>query len=110
MAVNYNSGEWFGWNGGECPVHPETVVECVCLEGEYTSHTDGDAGEWNWDDEICPIIAFRVIKEHKEPREFWLFWSDTKSDWLVSASKTYAYEMHPKTHGHDVVHVREVLE
>ena len=26
---NYNDGRWHGWNGGECPVHPETVVVVV---------------------------------------------------------------------------------
>ena len=27
--TNYNDGRWHGWNGGECPVHPETVVVVV---------------------------------------------------------------------------------
>ena len=27
--TSYNDGKWHGWNGGECPVHPETEVEFV---------------------------------------------------------------------------------
>ena len=23
--VDYNDGNWHGWDGGECPVHPESV-------------------------------------------------------------------------------------
>lgn len=25
--ANYNDGTIHGWNGGDCPVHPETVVK-----------------------------------------------------------------------------------
>ena len=24
-------GPWIGWNGGECPVHPETVIEVALI-------------------------------------------------------------------------------
>lgn len=27
------AGPWIGWNGGECPVHPETIVEWVTYDG-----------------------------------------------------------------------------
>ena len=27
--TNYNDGKWHGWNGGECPVHPKSMVDAV---------------------------------------------------------------------------------
>lgn len=77
--VNYNDGKWHGWNGGECPVHPKSEVE-VRFRGyakEYYLCDRRDAGGWAWrhDDSNYDIIAFRVIKEHKEPpkpREWWV--------------------------------------
>lgn len=66
--ADYNDGSWHGWNGGECPVHPETMVE-VALENGIAS---GRATGWDWDSESDPIVAFRVVKEHQEPREFYL--------------------------------------
>lgn len=74
-------GKWNGWNGGECPVHPDTVVqvqrrdetrEQVEAESPSSAHR---ANEWDWacDGVAGDIIAFRVVKEHKEQREFWAF-------------------------------------
>lgn len=66
--TNYNDGNWHGWNGGECPVHPDTVVEYQC----YARGVVKASGlAWEHDGTECDIIAFRVTKEHKEPREFW---------------------------------------
>lgn len=71
MAVNYNDGKWHGWHGGKCPVHPDTVVEVRLGDREYEGPDMEDrANGWVW--EIIGdqgIIAFRVIKEHREPRE-----------------------------------------
>lgn len=65
--TNYNDGEWHGWNGGECPVHPETIVIA-----QHESRETLAAKYFNWKTEgDFDIIAFRVIKEHKEPREFY---------------------------------------
>lgn len=64
-STNYNDGKWHGWNGGECPVHPETVVKGFM---SYPCHFTGQAGFMDW----SHIKQFRVIKEHREPREWWL--------------------------------------
>lgn len=62
---NYNDGKWHGWNGGECPVHPETVVDCRFYNGNCDER---DAGDYSWSyDGASRIVAFRVVKEHKEP-------------------------------------------
>ena len=67
MEVNYNDGKWHGWNGGDCPVHPETVVEAFCsVEKEYFDPDYADEFDWSTPG------AFRVVKEYKEPREFWV--------------------------------------
>lgn len=74
--MNYNDGKWHGWNGGECPVHPRTVVHFCCMNiaGGKTEASDL---VWNNEDDavedgVDPVVAFRVIKEHREPLEFWV--------------------------------------
>lgn len=68
--TDYNDGKWHGWNGGECPVHPKTEVN-VCFMGQ-TGFTQ-KAGELNWKGvSRRPITSFKVVKEHKKPREFWV--------------------------------------
>ena len=75
---DYNDGKWHGWNGGECPVHGDSHVEYVTLNEPGIS----DAGSLDWNTEILPIIAFRVTKQHREPRELWL--RDTGHGVMVS--------------------------
>lgn len=71
--VNYNDGLWHGWNGGDCPAHPETVVDLTVWVDAYGSgsgldgHTGIKAGSISWHS----VNAFRIIKEHKEPRQWW---------------------------------------
>lgn len=70
MCTNYNDGLWHGWNGGECPVHPKTKVELVA--GNWLASGIA-AREHDWSgDQKYPIIAFRVVKEFREPREWWI--------------------------------------
>lgn len=56
-----------------------------------------------------PIAAFRIIKEHREPREFWLIPCDAEDNggWIYDR-KEEAVEA--SGGGLEVVHVREVLE
>ena len=78
QSENYVEGKWYGWNGGECPVHPDTDVDVVChdlLEDEHESVracAKERAGDWCWSDESEPIIAFRVVKYHVEPKVVWV--------------------------------------
>lgn len=96
--IDYNDGKWHGWNGGEMPVHGDSIVE-VSLLDQGTMHGE-DAIQWNWSTTpTSHIIAFRVTKEHKEPREFWVCPAtdctfDDVSDKFVSG----------------YIHVREVIE
>lgn len=93
-ATNYNDGKWHGWNGGECPVHPETVVTCMWQDKD--GFFDGDTGKarlFAWHD----LDAFRVVKENKEPREFWI------------CAATYETFTNKPAYG-KYIHVREVIE
>ena len=64
-APDYNDGDWHGWAGGECPVHPESDVVVRYSQGPY--HL-GKASVVMWHS----ALLFRVTKEHKEPRDFWI--------------------------------------
>ena len=97
--TDYNDGNWHGWNGGECPVHPKSEVEAVWHDSRMKRA--GMTGPRPAKVENEPTLAwehvvkFRVVKAHAEPQHFefdpkkYLIWFES-SDGLV--------------------HVREVLE
>jgi hypothetical protein len=93
--VDYNDGNWWGWNGGECPesVHPSSWVQVVEQHGadETVAKNIGWRGLFG---------AFRVTKVHREPREFWI---------NTAGGQARIYSAEPdRPHGY--THVREVLE
>lgn len=110
--TNYNDGKWHGWNGGECPVHPKSVVDMVWPSGLDDSKAFRDvrlAGNFSWgvSDTSLPML-FRVVEEYKEPREFWvnvyegdcyssLYQSKESADMLATSNRL------------DCIHVREVI-
>tara|TARA_R110000796_G_scaffold30122_14_gene80781 strand:- start:2679 stop:3161 length:483 start_codon:yes stop_codon:yes gene_type:complete len=88
------TGKWIGWNGGECPVHSEAVVEVTY--GEERDRRLASVFDWNHD--LLPIVAYRVIKEYVEapkPREFWI---------CLDTSEVYFYRVL------GAIHVQEILE
>ena len=75
QSEEYVEGQWYGWNGGECPVHPETVVDVAvdATKGFIDLYESRLAGNFNWSrDSAGPIITFRVVKHHVEPNVFWV--------------------------------------
>lgn len=71
--TNYNDGDWHGWNGGECPVHPESVVEVVFERQHDFYSVVCEAKDVDWDiREDEKVIVFRVVKAYREPREIWV--------------------------------------
>ncbi|WP_313349366.1 hypothetical protein [Paracoccus sp. (in: a-proteobacteria)] len=93
-SCKYEPGIWHGWNGGECPVHPKTVVVAAFHDGMLpASH----ASDWDWSVNRCPIIAFRIVREYREPREWW-----------VHPERHIASDYNPNVDGW--VHVREVID
>ena len=103
--TEYKENVWYGWNGGECPVHPETFVEYIYLDDSIGPCLCKDeAGRFIWlNNDGLPIVSFRVIKEHKEPREFWLVLNRVYTSEIEA--KIYANNVDSK-----VIHVREVLD
>lgn len=107
--TDYNDGKWHGWNGGECPVHSKSIVEVV-------THLHGKIGEcaastkgW-WANHSNPIIAFRVIKPHREPREFYIAHEFEGSRLVLFKSKAQAQESGwGGDDGMELIHVCEVL-
>jgi len=91
--TNYNDGLWHGWNGGECPVRPESIIEIVSSGGNLIKMA---ANYGAWDHPTMQLIAFRVVAEHKEPREFWI---DLKTGVACSYGNVSG-----------MIHVREVIE
>lgn len=67
-APDYNNGDWWGWNGGECPVDTRSKVDVVFggqTEQPYYNHF---AANVFWEIGAGPsdIIAFRVTKPYVE--------------------------------------------
>lgn len=94
--TNYNDGDWHGWQGGECPVHPKTGIVVKWRDGIEAPETEaGVFAKSHWQD--AAIVAFRVVKEHREPREFW-----------ISEGALMAYGHPVEIQG--LIRVREVLE
>ena len=96
--TDYNDGKWHGWNGGECPVHPKSEVQV--LHSDNGILNERRAGIEEWSSEY--IIAFRVTKPHKEPREFWIDPYGYAHDNPKDAKPTSPMQ--------SAIHVREVIE
>lgn len=103
--TDYNDGNRHGWDGGERPVHPMTEVEVLFPNGSrkyVTSQDWSPAGDLAWNATPC---LFRIVKEYREPREFWV----TNNDAFAHDSLEQALA-DPLTEKHGYIHVREVLE
>ena len=99
--TNYNDGNWHGWKGGDCPVHPKSVVEYVTIEPTEIKEDKDKAGLLYW---IAgtDIVAFRVTKEYKQPREYWVK-NDCKK--VLTFRDTDDNETYTQ---HGYIHVKEV--
>ena len=110
-APNYNDGKWHGWNGGECPVDVESIVEGMYLRDDMPapeSPCTDRAGHFDWEYEAAnTLIAFRVIKEHREPREFWLGCAGGYRHTFETPDAADTYKR--QNIGAEIIHVREVI-
>ena len=102
--TDYNDGKWHGWNGGKSPLHPNTLVDLHYEDGR--SFNEVEAGysktvRWMHSEPTARIVAFRVTKQYKEPREFWILPPTTTGHFTV------VVEVEPQ-HLHNFIHVREV--
>jgi len=105
--TNYNDGNWHGWNGGECPVHPKSVVDA---REEIGVRWLSQAENCDWH---SMRGAFRVVKEYREPRECWAV-GKRMHDSLADAEAFRArVDAANPGHGHldrPITHWREVVE
>lgn len=90
----YDQVVWYGWNGGQCPVHHKTTVSVVCSTG-IAGIVPADDVDWE-----NLRGAFCIVKEHREPRDFWI---------NTVAGRDRICRTEPcKPHAY--THVREVIE
>jgi len=70
--TDYNNGEIWGWNGGKCPVHPESKVN-VWLRGK-SAYFDSSARQlwWGHRDTGGDIVCFQVTEVYAEPKTIWV--------------------------------------
>lgn len=54
-------------------------------------------------------LAYRLKPQPPKPREFWLFWSESRFEWLMATNREYAEERH-QSEAFKIIHVREVIE
>ena len=105
--MKYEENVWYVWNGESMKpssIHDKSIVEFIWHD-ESTSGSGCDVMQVGWNDvDEKPawrhIIKFRVIKEHKEPREFWIDLKPYGDSPVVS---------HAPMSG-SYIHVREVIE
>ena len=101
---NYNDGNWHAHNGSCCPVHPKSLIEAWYPTSNDTAELTlfrNVAADKTWVDRD---FMFRVIKEHKEPREFWIEISPGGS--ICAIHDTDRKDFSTTT----AIHVREVIE
>ena len=97
MKKDYNDGTIHGWNGGDCPVHPETVVKVWFRVGSRGEKQSGNY-YWGCSGANSDIIAFRVVKEYVEPKVIWVneyangdlfaYWDEKHAKRLVGSDTT----------------------
>jgi len=90
--TNYNDGQWHGWSGGECPVHEQSIGNLTYYDGTVYKNVRMSGFDWQQ-----PLL-FRVTKEHKEPREFWIT-ANEHGVLCVDSRRCF-----------NAIHVREVIE
>lgn len=63
-----DSDGWIEWNGGECPVDGDSVIDVKLSDGDEFFGVDAD---WDWHQGSgCDIIAYRLHKPNLAETEF----------------------------------------
>jgi hypothetical protein len=104
--TDYNDGNWHGWNGGECPVHPKSWVEWIPMQeniiyGNPSEYSKAKDIPWS----LLPgdkyyVVAFNVREPYREPRE----------GYIASTIFATAREAKIAYPGCNPIKVREVIE
>ena len=64
-------GDWIKWDGGECPVNPDQLVEVFMSDGGTIKAKAGDI-TWAPGLERRDVVAYRVL--HKKQDDGWIKW------------------------------------
>ena len=66
----YVTGQIYGWNGGECPVHPESVVNIWLRDGGCNNQRPAIGLDWlhGMVDDGLDIVCFQVVTPYAEPK------------------------------------------
>ena len=110
MTETYDKiNHWYGWNGGERPVHADTIVDTVDVDGG-SWRGEASGADWSHDNRPNDIAAFRITclyVEPRVPREWWVNVYDSRVEWYATA---YIAGGRAGDDRLECVHVREVLE
>jgi hypothetical protein len=90
--TDYNNGQIWGWNGGDCPVHPETEVRYWLREDGASPCCKASELDWKHLHRSFDIIAFRVVKAYVEPKVVWVNEYKEGCEWTVYSTKDEATE------------------
>ena len=100
--INY----WFGWNGGECPVHPETLVTVLFSDGsKQVAQRGADVFGWT----AGNIAAFMILKPHVAPRVAREWWVNDYGAGQFGDLYPTREDVPLVSHSIGIIHVREVL-
>lgn len=106
--TDYNDGKWHRYHGWNCPVHLKSQVQTFFIYNGGDPQFSGDepinASLQVWEN----VIAFRVVKEYREPREFWICTDENPGHPAFQMVQDQA-PTNPNSWT-EVIHVREVLE
>ena len=86
-------GEWQGWNGGICPVHPLATVEYV-MRAETAGPDSADQLDWEHSGDTWDIIAYRIVEGYKAPEPV----REPRELWITTDERGYEYFCSPEDH------------
>ena len=66
MTAKKIYGPEIKWNGGECPVPPDTFVEVKLRKGAVTGPSTASSYEWDHDDDGGDIVEYRTVIEQPD--------------------------------------------
>jgi hypothetical protein len=79
---DYNDGQIYGWNGGDCPVHLKSEVMVWYRGNTSSAGFPAKLHSWRHYEAASDIIAFQVTKPYVEPKVIWV--STTSSGRSIS--------------------------
>ena len=117
--TDYNDGKWHGWNGGECPVHPKTIVAAIAANGNMAADSfspsfierQAETITWTKDKGAvrAAIVAFRVVKAYQEPQEPREWWLAKCGGYTHPHERRAAADIYASANRDvEIIHVREV--